>query len=182
MLSIGKLAPGKHHYYLRSIAEGVEDYYLGAGEAPGRWHGRMAEDLGLSGEVDHGHHGQDHQPNGQFQGGEAALRIAATHPTPPPAHAPRSPRPHGAGVRLLVAVIENVQSGMAGAQAAKRTSAWARTASPSIRQAMLTPPPIVPRSMDMVSAARSSQRPTDSVTRDPARAPSSSAARTTPRP
>ncbi len=51
MLSIGKLAPGKHHYYLRSIADGVEDYYLGAGEAPGRWHGRMAEDLGLSGEV-----------------------------------------------------------------------------------------------------------------------------------
>ena len=52
MLSIGKLAPGKHHYYLQSIADGVEDYYLGAGEAPGRWHGRMAEDLGLSGEVD----------------------------------------------------------------------------------------------------------------------------------
>ena len=52
MLSIGKLAPGKHHYYLQSIASGVEDYYLGAGEAPGRWHGRLAEDLGLSGEVD----------------------------------------------------------------------------------------------------------------------------------
>jgi conjugative relaxase-like TrwC/TraI family protein len=52
VLSIGKLAPGKHHYYLRSIAEGVEDYYLGAGEAPGRWCGRMAEDLGLSGDVD----------------------------------------------------------------------------------------------------------------------------------
>lgn len=52
MLSIGKLAPGKHHYYLQSIADGVEDYYLGAGEAPGRWHGRLAEDLGLSGEVD----------------------------------------------------------------------------------------------------------------------------------
>jgi conjugative relaxase-like TrwC/TraI family protein len=52
VLSIGKLAPGKHHYYLQSIADGVEDYYLGAGEAPGRWHGRMAEDLALSGEVD----------------------------------------------------------------------------------------------------------------------------------
>src|SRR5215213_1224696 len=52
MLSIGKLAPGKHHYYLQSIADGVEDYYVGAGEAPGRWHGRLAEDLGLVGEVD----------------------------------------------------------------------------------------------------------------------------------
>lgn len=52
MLSIGRLAPGKHHYYLRSIADGVEDYYLGAGEAPGRWLGRLAEDLGLHGKVD----------------------------------------------------------------------------------------------------------------------------------
>jgi hypothetical protein len=37
VLSIGKLAGGAEGYYLRAVASGVEDYYLGSGEAPGRW-------------------------------------------------------------------------------------------------------------------------------------------------
>src|SRR5437879_2215048 len=37
MLSIGKLGAGKAAYYLASVADGVEDYYTGAGDAPGRW-------------------------------------------------------------------------------------------------------------------------------------------------
>ena len=42
-------------YLLRSVADGVEDYFMGAGEAPGVWHGRWAEELGLTGVVDAEH-------------------------------------------------------------------------------------------------------------------------------
>ena len=35
-----------------TVATGAEDYYLGRGEAPGRWIGRLAADLGLDGQVD----------------------------------------------------------------------------------------------------------------------------------
>jgi Ti-type conjugative transfer relaxase TraA len=50
MLSIGKLGHGSEEYYLDQVAT-PEDYYLGAGEAPGRWLGSGAATLGLSGEV-----------------------------------------------------------------------------------------------------------------------------------
>lgn len=52
MLSIGKLLPGRADYYLGTVATGVEDYYTGAGEAPGQWCGTSAERLGQSGQVD----------------------------------------------------------------------------------------------------------------------------------
>jgi conjugative relaxase-like TrwC/TraI family protein len=51
MLSIGKLAAGSEGYYLASVARGAEDYYLHAGESPGRWLGAGARELGLEGEV-----------------------------------------------------------------------------------------------------------------------------------
>jgi Ti-type conjugative transfer relaxase TraA len=51
VLSIGKLAAGSEGYYLASVARGAEDYYLHAGEAPGRWLGAGARELGLEGEV-----------------------------------------------------------------------------------------------------------------------------------
>ena len=51
MLSIGKLAGGAEGYYLRAVASGVEDYYLGSGEAPGRWVGAGSVRLGLAGVV-----------------------------------------------------------------------------------------------------------------------------------
>jgi len=35
----------------RTVANSVDDYYLGHGEAPGRWIGATAEQLGLTGEV-----------------------------------------------------------------------------------------------------------------------------------
>jgi len=38
-------------YYLEVVVSGVEDYYLVAGEAPGRWLGTAAPLLGMSGEV-----------------------------------------------------------------------------------------------------------------------------------
>lgn len=42
-------------YLLRSVADGVEDYFMGAGEAPGVWHGRWADELGLTGVVEAEH-------------------------------------------------------------------------------------------------------------------------------
>ena len=52
MLSVSKLGAGQEGYYLDTVAQGVEDYYLGHGEAPGRWVGSASVLLGLEGEVD----------------------------------------------------------------------------------------------------------------------------------
>jgi conjugative relaxase-like TrwC/TraI family protein len=52
MLSIGRVGPAGAGYYTTHIARGSEDYYLGAGEAPGRWYGTGAGLLGLDGQVD----------------------------------------------------------------------------------------------------------------------------------
>ncbi len=51
MLSIGKLGQGQERYYLEAVAEGAEDYYVYAGEAPGRWAGGGSDSLSLAGEV-----------------------------------------------------------------------------------------------------------------------------------
>ncbi len=54
LLNIGRMGPGRAGYYLTAVArgeDGVEGYYLARGEEPGRWLGRGAEQLGLSGEV-----------------------------------------------------------------------------------------------------------------------------------
>ncbi len=51
MLGIGKLGVGQVDYYVDAVANGVEDYYTGAGEAPGEWMGRGATRLGLAGQV-----------------------------------------------------------------------------------------------------------------------------------
>ncbi len=62
MLSIGKLAAGQAKYYLdqaearvdvvSSVADGIEDYYVGGLEARGEWLGRAGLELGLRGLVD----------------------------------------------------------------------------------------------------------------------------------
>jgi Ti-type conjugative transfer relaxase TraA len=51
VLSIGKLGRGQESYYLETVASGVEDYYVGRGEAPGRWLGTMTTEIGLDGRV-----------------------------------------------------------------------------------------------------------------------------------
>lgn len=53
MLSIGKLAAGPTagRYYVEQVARGREDYYIGAGEAQGRWVGSGLASLGPLGEV-----------------------------------------------------------------------------------------------------------------------------------
>jgi conjugative relaxase-like TrwC/TraI family protein len=40
MLSVGKVGPANAGYYQSEVVEGLEDYYAGDGEAPGRWIGR----------------------------------------------------------------------------------------------------------------------------------------------
>jgi conjugative relaxase-like TrwC/TraI family protein len=53
MLSIGRLgSSGGADYYLDKVANNVDDYYLGRGEAPGRWIGATSIQLGLVGQVD----------------------------------------------------------------------------------------------------------------------------------
>jgi conjugative relaxase-like TrwC/TraI family protein len=50
MLTVTKLRGVE--YLIASVAEGLEDYFMGAGEAPGVWHGRWAAELGLEGVVE----------------------------------------------------------------------------------------------------------------------------------
>jgi|GEM_PF-1133584 len=58
MLSIGKLAAGQERYYEQQVASGLDDYYTGRGESPGRWLGRAATTLGLVGTVEDGELGR----------------------------------------------------------------------------------------------------------------------------
>ena len=51
MLSIAKLRVGQEAYQLSGVAQSLDDYYTGAGEATGQWAGIGAERLGLTGEV-----------------------------------------------------------------------------------------------------------------------------------
>jgi len=50
VLRLAKLTDAE--YVLRQVAGGLEDYYLGSGEAPGIWSGRLADQLGLAGVVE----------------------------------------------------------------------------------------------------------------------------------
>lgn len=51
MLSIAKLRVGQEAYQLSGVAQSLDDYYTGRGEADGLWMGTGAERLGLSGVV-----------------------------------------------------------------------------------------------------------------------------------
>ena len=51
MLSIAKLRVGQEAYHLSGVAQSLDDYYTGAGEAAGNWIGGGASRLGLTGEV-----------------------------------------------------------------------------------------------------------------------------------
>ena len=52
MLTVTGMSAGID-YYRKAVAEGIEEYYQGIGEAPGQWTGHSAhETLGLAGEID----------------------------------------------------------------------------------------------------------------------------------
>ena len=54
MLTIGKLGASvdQLEYYEQQVAQGLEDYFSGRGEAPGRWMGGGCGGIGVSGQVD----------------------------------------------------------------------------------------------------------------------------------
>jgi conjugative relaxase-like TrwC/TraI family protein len=58
VLSVAKLTPGQESYYERSVAAGLDDYYVGRGESPGIWIGRGASALELDGVVGEGELGR----------------------------------------------------------------------------------------------------------------------------
>lgn len=47
MLSSAKIGTSSWRYYTNGVACAATEYYLGVGEAPGRWHGRGLDELGL---------------------------------------------------------------------------------------------------------------------------------------
>ena len=51
MLSIAKLRVGQEAYHLSGVAESLDAYYTGSGEAAGQWVGGSTARLGLTGEV-----------------------------------------------------------------------------------------------------------------------------------
>jgi conjugative relaxase-like TrwC/TraI family protein len=51
VLNIANLVRDQADYYLDAVARSQEEYYTGAGEAPGYWLGRAAGELGLGGMV-----------------------------------------------------------------------------------------------------------------------------------
>jgi hypothetical protein len=48
VLSSAKIGTASWRYYTAGVACRASDYYLGVGQAPGRWHGRGLEQLGLA--------------------------------------------------------------------------------------------------------------------------------------
>ncbi len=52
MEAVWKLRVGAEAYYLSQVASGLDEYYTGAGEAPGVWVGNGGDSLGLVGEVE----------------------------------------------------------------------------------------------------------------------------------
>lgn len=50
-MSAGKIGAGAAGYFEREVASGREDYYAGAGEAPGVWRGEGADAAGLEGRI-----------------------------------------------------------------------------------------------------------------------------------
>ncbi len=48
MLSSAKIGTSSWRYYTDGVACKATEYYLGVGEAPGRWHGRGLDELGLT--------------------------------------------------------------------------------------------------------------------------------------
>lgn len=51
VLALWKLRVEVEDYYLAQVASGLDEYYTGAGEAPGSWMGGGVVGLGLTGEV-----------------------------------------------------------------------------------------------------------------------------------
>ncbi len=53
VLGVTKIGTRNVGYWINAVGRGEEDYYSRPGESPGIWAGALADQLGLSGEVDH---------------------------------------------------------------------------------------------------------------------------------
>src|SRR5947208_6506942 len=78
-------------YYAREVADGLEDYYAGAGEAPGVWSGRGAQAVGIDGVVtaealglafDEARHPETGEPLGHPWRPDAVIGFDATFSAP----------------------------------------------------------------------------------------------------
>lgn len=125
MLSVAKLKAPRRAYYCDELAAGLEDYYLGVGEAPGHWVGRGAEILGLAGTVvdvdgfDAILGGRDPATGTRLVdhavkvlGYDATFcapkSVSVLYGLAPPAVAAQVRAAHGAAVRAALAVYEDV--------------------------------------------------------------------------
>lgn len=52
VVGVTKIGRKNANYWIQAVAEGGDDYYSKPGEAPGKWKGDLAAQLGLEGEVD----------------------------------------------------------------------------------------------------------------------------------
>src|SRR5437588_12460737 len=84
MLTIGKLGASRDQleYYEQQVAQGLEDYLSGRGEAPGRWIGGGCGGIGLSGQVDRdafmrAMNGCDPETGGRLRPEHGRTKIAA---------------------------------------------------------------------------------------------------------
>jgi conjugative relaxase-like TrwC/TraI family protein len=83
VLSIGKIAQGQHRYYEQQVAQGVDDYYSGRGEAQGEWVGGGAREFGLAGAVGDGQFNaliagcDPNEPDRRLRAGQRDPKIAA---------------------------------------------------------------------------------------------------------
>ena len=93
VLSIGKLSLGQEAYYLEEVLDGAEDYYLHVGEAPGRWLGTGAAEVGVRGEV----------TAGALRSVLAGNDPATGEPLRVDASRPAGARPHVVGAQVGVA-------------------------------------------------------------------------------
>jgi conjugative relaxase-like TrwC/TraI family protein len=85
MLSRGKVTPLTVSYYTDTVATGLDDYYAGHGEEPGRWVGRGSAAAGLRGEVSAEALARlfdgRHPLSGQFLGEPYRVRVGADRVT-----------------------------------------------------------------------------------------------------
>ena len=84
MLTIGKLGASDDQlsYYEQQVAQGLEDYFSGRGEAPGRWVGAGCGGIGVSGRVDRdgfmrGVHGCDPRTRERLRPEHGRTKVAA---------------------------------------------------------------------------------------------------------
>ena len=126
MLTIGKLGASADQlaYYEQQVAQGLEDYFSGRGEAPGRWVGAGCGGIGVSGRVDRdgfmrAMHGCDPRTGERLKPEHGRTKVAAFDLT---FSAPKS-------VSVLFAIGDEAMSAALLARMSERSRRRSRTSS-----------------------------------------------------